>query len=665
MAPVPSWAILGTVTVPDVHEVVHAVVPDLATARTLLDGVCADSELAVALLDVRLACVWANSALRTRAEPFVHGVGLEGLVVSSGAVPRWSRTTFEVVRQLPLATLDLERGRDRLSFVIVPLMDTDGQVIGMVGVAPQEGVTSGELVSRASWSRWLDPSDIGVLVSDLTDRVVLASSGFVEGVGRLPTAQRCTDQILERTVAGDQESLLAAKWTFLSGRPVAGCEDVELEAVDTNQRSWWRQTWMSVAVEGSALLRIDLFARIEGERADSTWGRVSEALQQAVTLTQSCPEPLLLLDRNRVVGASAACETRLGRAPESMVGMELEQLVVGDGLWEELLEDIGSGRLVAATRAEVRVLHGNGERVVAELSVAPAVQGAPGRAVVLIRCLEADRVEEDIGTLTTMLSVSEVVGDFRGRITEPLDLIREAFRARSIELLTFDPTEVVVLERYRAPPEAPGSQHVLSAKMLADLHGLLSMTGGPVLLDAAQTGFNGQLAVQHLPTRHDTPWIVLVEVDRPWTVHDRQRLRRLVQVQAWIVERVSREQRTEELYRERMLLARGLDCASVGVVVSDAAGVVIATNEALERLVGRSDLEGAPLSSLVAPRDRQSLAARFAGDAPGEVWEGELVHTVGWTEPIALRLVLELMTMPDGSLVGAVGWVTSGVRNGR
>ena len=638
-------------TVPEIHETLHVVVPGVEMVEPLLEAVGADSELAVALLDPRLTCIWANRTFVEQASPLVGGGAIDGLIVTSGAVPRWSRASLRAGVELAIVVLELQRGRNLLQMAVVPVLDPSSQVVGLLALSSPTAAASPELVSPASWSRWLDTAEVAVAASDRLDRVVLASRAFVERVGQFQLADRCSDQLLERVLDGDREGLLAAKWAFLGGRATAGRADVRFASAADEAGQLWQQVWLTVMHGDDPVLRLDLFTMTEA--ADETvWGRASAALEHAVTLVQSCPDPLLLVDRGRVVSVTPASESCLGWFPDQMVGQRLEALVTGDDAWHELLEEVNSGVLTATTRCEARVQGASGDRVPAELTVAPVAQEQGAQSVVLVHRLDGSRREDDIATLSTMLSVSDVVTDDRGRLAEPLDIFREAFAARRVELICLDPVQPAVLDCYVAPVTA--EEPVRSAKLLADLHGLLTMTGGPMLMDAAETDIAGQLAAQLVPVRQDASWLLQVTVQRQFSVSDRYRLRRFAQVLAWIIDRATEARRADRLARERSLIAHALHCASAGVMVVDCDGTIVASNEALERLFGDRDLHGVTLSELVGRSEARELESVLVSSSKRS-WSCDLVRETGWSGPMRLRLLLEVVRGADRSFMGAIG----------
>jgi two-component system sensor histidine kinase HupT/HoxJ len=114
------------------------------------------------------------------------------------------------------------------------------------------------------------------------------------------------------------------------------------------------------------------------------------------------------------------------------------------------------------------------------------------------------------------------------------------------------------------------------------------------------------------------------------------------------------EAKNAELEEAQAFISGVIAAVSDILVVVDAAGVVVQVNPAFVRLIGRmeADLVGSPLVDLVAPDDRERMAAILAPAAP--VREGEIRFGAGDGASDLIGLAASVRLDAAGRTLGAV-----------
>ncbi len=633
----------------------HLVAPRDPAVLEALRLLAEASTVGVATFDTRMGCHWATPPALRR---FVALTGLppdraaDGLLASSRVFPQWGRGVWRLGgRELPTIRLELQRARERLGAAVLPVLDSDGCTVALVMVlddGSEEAVPAG--ADPMWWWQAAVAADLGIVASRASGAIVAVSPRAQDLVGR-PTGSLAG---LVRSASRSQVE--AGHRRFVGGASTAGATPVTL-ATGGGGLERARLVWMTVAVGPVPVLKLELLRPLR------TIGGATEsgafAFEDAYSMVEASPDPILLLEGTHVVAASPSSEAVLGRPAESLVGRHFAALgAPGDGDLERLCDHLARG-LERPARLHVSLSAPGGATQPVELHLAPVAGGGGDRTVVVVR-RPVEREEGDGGAkrLGTMLAVAELAADAPARLRGCLELLREEVGALAIELVRREPGERNDLERVLEPADGKLSDD----GALSQWERLLGTTSGPLVVPSedAESGCRVVTGLT-LPGLAGASWLVVAHLDGPPARELPDRLMRASQVLGWVVTRVERDRQLEALLRERELLRGVLESAGVPAVVTDADSRVEFATDSFGGLlgVGSDELAGIALPELFDG----ATASRLLGPlqvllAEGGAWEGEVRGVSRWGAPLKLRLRLECQVGPDGRPTGLVGCVS-------
>lgn len=636
--------------------VLHLRAPRDSPVLEALRSLAESAAVGVAAFDAQLRCLWATPAAHRRFVALTErpaSEAAETLFTTSGAFPRWTRGSWAVGgRELPTTRLVLERGRESVGSTILPVVDPDDATLALLMVF-DDG--SDEAIPESAdamwwWQRLVDV-ELAVVASRTSGAIAAVSPRAAAIVGRL------RGPVASLVRSPNREEVEAAHRRFIGGEATAGVAALTL-ATEAGGLERVRLLWMTLSAGAVPLLKLELLRPMRTVDGLTEGGACG--FEDAFSMVQASPDPMLAFNGAFVVAASPACEAVLGRSPESLLGHSIAELgAAGDAELERLCDQLSRG-LERAARTVIAVTGAAGTAQTVELHLAPMVAEGGRRSVAVARRVaQRDDREREAERLGTMLAVAEVAADETARLRACLELLREEVGATSVQLVRPDPGTGAVRESYRDPAAALP----VDERRLADWDRLLATTSGPVVVPDEERSPGCWLIAGVTLLGGGGQWLVGAHLDRPATSKLPDRLRRAVQVLGWVVGRVERDRQVEALLRERELLLGVLDSAGVPAVVTDADSHVELASEMFCALLGTDpeEVAGLALPELVDG----ATASRLFGPlqvllSEGGSWEGELHGTSRWGAPLMLRLRLEAHVGPDGRPIGLVACAVTG-----